>query len=252
MLTKRYVIKIGTNILTDTHQRLDLNNMRHLVQQISKEIQNSSNIECIIVSSGAITCGSKHMNMSIQKLNEKQAAASIGQILLFKQYFDFFQSNGLCAAQLLITKDNLNHPEKTKNIQDTIHTLLDHGVIPIINENDSVSTEEIQFGDNDQLSAQLATKVHADHLIILTNADGVLDSNHNVIPHLTKITDNELSLVQDQLSSPYSKGGMRSKLMAAKLAIEHHIPVTIANGRTENIIHQLFNKVPVGTHISLS
>ena len=148
---KRIVIKIGTNLLTDHHQRLDLNNMRHIVYQIVEKI--NENIQFIIISSGAITSGAKHINIATDNLAEKQAAASIGQILLFQKYYEFFQTKNICVGQLLLTKDNFDDKSKKMNINQTIETLLKHNVIPIINENDSVSTEEIQFGDNDQLSA---------------------------------------------------------------------------------------------------
>ncbi len=244
---KRIVIKIGTNLLTDHHQRLDLNNMRHIVYQIVEKI--NENIQFIIISSGAITSGAKHINIATDNLAEKQAAASIGQILLFQKYYEFFQTKNICVGQLLLTKDNFDDKSKKMNINQTIETLLKHNVIPIINENDSVSTEEIQFGDNDQLSAILATNLRATELIILTNTDGVLDQNGMVIPKINNITDSELNLVDDQMGSPYSKGGMRSKLMAAKIAQLENIKVTIANGRTENIIHTILSDENVGTQI---
>lgn len=124
-----------------------------------------------------------------------------------------------------------------------------NNIIPIINENDSVSTEEIQFGDNDQLSAILAKNLAVDHLIILTNTNGVLDQNDQVIPFLKNITDKELSLVKDSKSSVFSKGGMRSKLLAAKIAMEANVIITIANGRTENVIHNVLNGKQIGTLI---
>ena len=141
---KRIIIKI-TNLLTD-HQRLDLNNMRHIVYQISEKLTEQTDYEFIIVSSGAITSGAKHINLSPDNLAEKQAAASIGQILLFQKYYEFFQTKNHCVGQLLVTKDNFNDQNKTMNIKQTIETLLKNNVIPIINENDSVSAEEIQFG----------------------------------------------------------------------------------------------------------
>ena len=250
MSKKRIVIKIGTNLLTDHHQRLDLNNMRHISYQICELLNTTNQYEFIIVSSGAITSGAKHIDISPDNLAEKQAAASIGQILLFQKYYEFFQSKNICIGQLLVTKDNFEHSEKKQNITQTIQTLLQHNTVPIINENDSVSTEEIQFGDNDQLSAILASNVSADQLIILTNEDGVLNNTGQVIERLSVITDTELALVNDNLSSPYSKGGMTSKLMAAKISLDHNIPTIIANGRTENIIHQIMNGNAVGTLIN--
>jgi len=246
---KRIVIKVGTNLLTDHHQRLDLNNMRHIVYQIADILNKSSEYQFIIVSSGAITSGAKHINISPENLSEKQAAASVGQILLFQKYYEFFQSKGICVGQLLLTKDNFEDKNKKNNIKQTIETLLNQNVIPIINENDSVSTEEIQFGDNDQLSAILATNLNCNELILLTNTDGVLDENNKVISVLNKITDSELDLVKTELVSIYSKGGMKSKLMASKIASESNVTVTIANGRSENIIQDILNNKAIGTKV---
>ena len=246
----KIIIKIGTNLLTDHHQRLDLNNMRNIVYQIADEIMNNNHYEFIIVSSGAITSGAKHINISPDNLAEKQAAASIGQILLFQKYYEFFQTKNICVGQLLVTKDNFDNTEKNKNIKQTITTLLKNKTIPIINENDSVSTDEIQFGDNDQLSAILAKNIDADKLIILTNTDGLLDNNGHIVKKLTSISESELSYVNDRLSNSTSKGGMTSKLLAAKIALENKIEVTIANGRTENIIHKILSNEPIGTKIT--
>lgn len=113
---KRIIIKIGTNLLTDQNQRLDLNNMRHLIYQIADEQLQKTNNEFIIVSSGAITSGAKHMNITPESLAEKQAAASIGQILLFQKYYEFFQTKNICVGQLLVTKDNFDDPEKNKTL----------------------------------------------------------------------------------------------------------------------------------------
>ncbi len=250
MSAKLTIVKIGTNLLTDHHQRLDLNNMRHIVYQIADEHQKNPEREFIIVSSGAITSGAKHINITTDSLAEKQAAASIGQILLFQKYYEFFQAKNICVGQLLVTKDNFEDPLKKQNITQTISTLLKNNCIPIINENDSVSTEEIQFGDNDQLSAILAANMKANELIILTNTDGVLDTNDNVIPNLNQITETELALVEDSRSSAQSKGGMTSKLLAAKITLEATIKTTIANGRTENIIHNILANKGVGTIIN--
>ena len=246
---KRIVIKIGTNLLTDHQQRLDLNNMRQLVYQISDEIDKKTNNEFLIVSSGAITCGSRHINCLPNNVPSKQAAAAIGQILLYQQYYDFFQAKNKCVAQLLVTKDNFEVGDKKENIRQTIETLLNENVIPIINENDSVSTEEIQFGDNDQLSSTLSIHINATKLILLTNEDGLLDNNNQVVSKLQSIGETELSWVNDGLSHSNSRGGMTSKLLAAQLAIAHGIEVTIANGREPDIIHKILNNKPVGTTI---
>ena len=210
----KIIIKIGTNLLTDKDKRLDLNNMRQIVYQIANHLTDNPKDKFIIVSSGAITSGAKHMDISPEDLPQKQAAAAIGQILLFQKYYEFFQTKSHCVGQLLLTKDNFEDNVKKKNIKQTISTLLENNIIPIINENDSVSTEEIQFGDNDQLSAILACHLNADKLIILTNTDGLIGKDNKIIQSLNKITQQELDLVNDDLSSKHSKGGMTSKLMA--------------------------------------
>ena len=198
----------------------------------------NSNHEFIIVSSGAITSGAKHMDISPGNLAEKQAAAAIGQILLFQKYYEFFQTKNICVGQLLVTKDNFENSTKKENINQTIETLLENKVIPIVNENDSVSTEEIQFGDNDQLSATLATNLNANQLILLTNTNGLLDKN-NIISELSSIGDHEFSLVNDNQNTTYSKGGMKSKLLAAKIAMENGITVT--NCKWKNNKYHSFN-----------
>lgn len=247
----RITIKIGTQLLTDKNQQLDLNNMRSLVDQICWSLTNDASRDIIMISSGAITCGARQMQLRPDTVPIKQAAASIGQILLFKHYYDFFQSRGRCVGQLLLTSDCLSNPARKKNILQTIDTLLAHNIIPIINENDSVSTEEIQFGDNDQLSALIAIHARANHLIILTNTDGVLDENGHIIHTLSGIDHHTFNVVNDDMGAPQSKGGMRSKLMAAKIASDAGIPVTIANGREDHVIHNILTHNRVGTTISL-
>ena len=162
---------------------------------------------------------------------------------------NFFKLKVIVLDNYFSTKDNFEDNVKEKNIKQTISTLLENNIIPIINENDSVSTEEIQFGDNDQLSAILACHLNADKLIILTNTDGLIGKDNKIIQSLNKITQQELDLVNDDLSSKHSKGGMTSKLMAAKLANENGIEVAIGNGRTENIIQRLLDKQEIGTKI---
>jgi glutamate 5-kinase len=246
---KRILIKVGTNLLTDENQELDLNNMRNIVFQITDILRENKTYEFIMVSSGAITCGAKHINIDPCCVSDQQAAAAIGQILLFKQYYDFFKLKGYCIGQLLLTKENFSNPIRKTNIHQTIQALLTNDMIPIINENDSVATDEIQFGDNDQLSALIAINMDIDQLIILSNIEGLLDANHNVIPELFCIGNNELALVNNAMGSATSKGGMTSKLMAAKMASDAGIPVTLANGRQPNIIDRILNEESVGTRI---
>jgi glutamate 5-kinase len=245
----RIVLKIGSNLLTDASHRLDVTNMTSLIFQVADYTMHHPDIEFIIVSSGAITSGSRHIQQTLNTLSEKQAAASVGQIILFQQYYELFQQKNRCVGQLLLTKDNFDDSIKTANITTTINTLLLNHVIPIINENDSVSTDEIQFGDNDQLASVLAIEMAADILILLTNVDGLLDDTNTVVQQLSAITSRELGWVDSRLSSSNSRGGMSSKLLAASNALAAGIDVRIGNGRRPTIVADLLEKKGVGTFI---
>lgn len=251
----RAVIKIGTNLLATPEGKLDLNNLRSLVVQICDLIQ-SENMEVAVVTSGAITCGSEWMDLKCETIPEKQAAAAVGQILLMKEYAGFFGMKGFSVGQLLLTRDGLENPILHKNASNTLLTLFKQGVVPIINENDSVSTEEIgpKFGDNDELSCGVAKLIKADWLILLTDIDGLFTGNPKKdiqvkrIARIKKVDDSVLALVQDEKNSR-SRGGMKSKLNAAKEAAESGIDVCIANGRTPHIISSIFSNEKVGTRI---
>ncbi len=231
---KRIVIKIGTKILTTASHKLDLNNLRRLVNEISS--LHAEGVECILVSSGSITCGSEILNIQPKSMPQKQASASVGQLLLLREYQQFFTHNNLHIGQILLTQDVLNNDIKQINVTNTINTLLSHNIIPIINENDSVSTDEIQFGDNDILASIVARICDVDLLAILTDEDGVYDKNPQTnsdasfIFELSHISDDMINDASEALSSS-SKGGMKSKLIASRAALECGIPTVIANGR---------------------
>ncbi|RAP32861.1 glutamate 5-kinase [Candidatus Marinamargulisbacteria bacterium SCGC AG-410-N11] len=245
------VIKIGTNILTTPKGKLDLNNLRNLCNQIATL---KKDYKIIVVSSGAITCGSEYMNIKANSIPEKQAAAAIGQILLMKEYSLFFNPFSYQIGQILVTKDGLHDPKRKNNILNTIKKLVAQNIIPIINENDSVSTEEIQFGDNDELSSEVAILVKASKFIILSDINGVYDKNphkHKNAKLLTTIKDinNKILNNSEGPSSKTSKGGMKSKIIAAKKASDHKITTIIANGRKENILIDITNNNFIGTTI---
>lgn len=250
---KIVVVKIGTNSLTTESGRLDLNNLRDIVNQISKTAT-EHNINFVVVTSGAVTSGAEHIGFSPKSLPEKQAAASVGQILLMQEYAYFFETLGFKTGQILLTKDNFTDPNRKANIKNTMAELISRNIIPIINENDSISTEEIQFGDNDALSADVAILVNADMLILLTDTEGVFDDNPKLnksaklIEQISEISEDLLNQTGGTLS-PTSKGGMKSKLTAAKRCREHGIRVVIAGGREANVISNIVNGQKVGTQI---
>lgn len=240
---KRLVIKIGSHVLT---QAQGLN--REIVAQLTDQIAHlkAEGREVIMVSSGAIAAGSKKMGLPgrPQGIPQKQAVAAIGQSTLMLTYEEAFAPYGLKVAQLLLTRDDLANRRRYLNARNTLFTLLNWGVIPIINENDTVVVEEIRFGDNDNLSAMIASLAGADLLVILTDTDGLYDCDPRqhpearLIPLVEKI-DSRLEKAASQLPGVLGCGGMSSKLQAAKKASAAGIPVIIANGLTPAILEQV-------------
>jgi glutamate 5-kinase len=249
------IVKIGTNLLTTEKGNLDLNNLRNLVEQISK-IHQSGEVQFLIVTSGGITCGSEQLKMEPASIPEKQAAAAVGQILLMKEYATFFGNQGIIVAQLLLTKDGMEDSTRCNHAKDTIFTLLKQNIIPIINENDVVATNEIgfAFGDNDELSSVLARTVKASRLILLTDTDGIQDRDpvthalSHRIAEIETVDETILNLAHDS-TNHRSRGGMKSKIIAAKAAAEAGISVFIADGRKPLIIQDILAGKPVGTHV---
>ena len=248
-MLKKIVIKIGTNILTTPEGSLDLNNLRSLVDQISR-LQEKH--RCLIVTSAAITCGSEKLKLQPQTLPEKQAAAAVGQPLLMMEYERFFSHHGHIIGQILFTKDVLDHPQRMHAAHDTINTLIEKSAIPIFNENDSISVDEIKFGDNDELSSLIALLAKADLYIILTDIDGLYTKNPKQHTDATQIfevhnlDDQYLAMASGPLSTR-SKGGMISKLKAAQLATENGITTVIANGRKAGILEDILEGKKIGT-----
>ena len=253
MKNKIVVVKIGTNILTTPGGKLDLNNLRDLVNQICDEVLQGY-CHIIVVTSGAITTGSERLGVKARSIPEKQAAAAVGQILLMQEYAYFFGQRGLQIGQVLLTPDVFEDADRCANVQNTWATLLEQDVIPVINENDAVATDEIRFGDNDELSARVSQLVDASHLVLLTDIDGVYTANPKqdpsatLIPTLNTVDSSVMKLASD-IQNDRSRGGMRSKLNAARTASEYGADVSIANGRTPGILHDIFKGAAVGTFI---
>ena len=243
------VIKVGSKILTTPSGELDLNNLRNLVNQISSIPHQKYHV--VLVTSGAVTCGSEHMNLTPSSLPESQAAASIGQCLLLQQYFHFFQENSRSIGQILLTKDGLLDSKRRRHAKNTIDMLFKFSVIPIINQNDSISVDELKFGDNDELSSIVAHLVKAKLLILLTDIDGLYtahpkNQSATLIKDVTDITDELLSSA-DHSSHPFGKGGMKSKVLAAQHATTKGIDVVIANGRSKTVLKDILSGQNIGT-----
>ena len=192
---------------------------------------------------------------ALRDIPDKQAVASVGQVLLMTRYHDAFKQQGMSIGQVLITRYSFRNELRKNHAMDTIKRLLDLDVVPIINENDTVSIEEIQFGDNDTLAALVATLVGASGLVLLTDTDGVYTSNPKIDPNATLIDnmvgvdDTYFDYVKD-IQNHKSRGGMKSKLTAAKLASDKGVPAVIGNGRVDDVLKRIFDGDRIGTHIT--
>jgi glutamate 5-kinase len=244
---KRVVIKLGTGILTKpSRDGLDTGQFRRLSAEIAELIR--SGTETVMVTSGAVGAGLMQLKISERPsdLPSVQAAAAIGQSRLMRLYATLFARHGLHVAQLLLTHQDLDSRTRCRNARNTLERLMRFGnIVPIVNENDSVVVEELKFGDNDFLSAEVAILSQADLLIILTSVEGLLGENGQVIPEVTNI-DTVAELAKREIGV-YSRGGMVSKLRAAKLAIQSGIPVVIGSGLRHDVIRIAVNGGSVGT-----
>jgi glutamate 5-kinase len=253
---KIIVIKIGTTSLTYPNGRLNFQRIEKLTRVLS-DLRNSGK-KLILVTSGAIAVGTGKMGIHTrpESLPAKQAAAAIGQSVLMKIYQKFFDEYNQIIAQILLTKDIVDDPIRKKNAENTFNTLLDMNVIPVVNENDSVSTEEIEmginFGDNDTLSAMVAKLVNAHLLILLSDIDGLYDDDPKInpkakiIPVVTEISD-QIKKYANGTHSAFATGGMRTKIIAANLCLEAGIDTVIANSDDPNIIYDILLGNNVGT-----
>ena len=255
---KRIVIKIGTSTITHTSTgNLNLGKMEKFVR-ILTDIRNQ-NKEVVIVSSGAIGAGRKALGFKEKPktLSEKQACAAVGQARLMMIYQKLFSEYNQVSAQILMTKNTMVNNVNRKNAQNTFNELLSLGVIPIVNENDSISTYELQnlekFGDNDTLSAMVAALVQADLLILLSDIDGLFTDDPNTNPD-AKFIDIVESLDEDLLNmgkgstgSKVGTGGMATKLTAAQIASAAGVDMVIANGADFHIIHKITEGRNYGT-----
>jgi glutamate 5-kinase len=247
----RVVIKVGTSSLTHPNGKICVNKINKLAAQIS-DLRNGGR-EPILISSGAVGAGVGRLNCSQPaSLPEKQAMAAVGQGLLMQMYENFFSQYAQCVGQMLLTRDCFSDPSRYLYSRNTLFTLLRYGVIPIINENDTVSVDELRFGDNDTLSAMVACIADADLLIILSDIDGLFDSNPRenenarLLPEVLRITE-EMESSSTTRGSAASSGGMYTKLAAARITMANGIPMIIANSAEDGVIHRLLGGEEIGT-----
>lgn len=251
---RRIVIKIGTSSLTHPETgRLNLRKLEVLVREIS-DLRNQGK-DIVLVSSGAIGVGAAALGMSGKpdELEKKQACAAVGQARLMMIYQKLFSEYNQTAAQILMTKNTMVDNLNRKNAQNTFQELLKMGVIPIVNENDSVSTYEIQFGDNDTLSAVVAALIGADLLILLSDIDGLFTDDPNTNPNarfidvVENLDESFLHMGKSSTGSKVGTGGMATKLTAAEIATAAGADMVIANGADFHVIHKIMEGRNHGT-----
>ena len=248
----RVAIKVGTSTLAHATGRLNIRRVEELCRVLS-DLKNSGH-EVILVSSGAIGMGVGKLSLKERPrdIPTKQAAAAVGQCELMYTYDKLFSEYNHTVAQLLLTGSDFRHDDRYHNFQNTMTRLLELDVLPIINENDTIATEEIKVGDNDTLSAMVAVSVQAERLILLSDIDGLYtadphkDSDAKLIPVVEELTDEIMALAGDE-GSALGTGGMKTKLHAAQLCVEAGCEMVIMNGEHPEALYDLFEGKQIGT-----
>ncbi len=249
----RIVVKVGTRLITHATGKLNLSYIERLVRELA-DLKNQER-EIVLVSSGSIGAGMGRMGMTTrpQTIPAKQACAAVGQGMLIQLYEKFFSEYGLISAQILLTRSDLVSRRRYINACNTFLTLLKWGVVPVVNENDSVSVQEIKFGDNDRLSALVAGLCDADMLIILTDIDGLHSANPKNNPEAPLITEveeitPEIKSWGEDTGDELATGGMITKLQAAEIATSSGIGMYIADGREPGILNRILQGEGAGTY----
>ena len=249
---KRIVIKVGSNVLTRTDGTLDVTRMSALVDQIAQLRQKG--IEVILVSSGAVASGRSELKLSEHRLDttsQRQLFSAVGQAKLINRYYELFRDHGIAVGQVLTTKENFGTRRHYLNQKNCMTVMLEHGVIPVVNENDTISVTELMFTDNDELSGLIASMMDVDALIILSNIDGIYNGspaepNSQVIREIGQKMD-LTNYIQTNKSS-FGRGGMLTKTNIARKVADEGIEVIIANGKRDDILlHLLLEKDAVCT-----
>lgn len=248
----RWVVKIGSALLTDNGRGLDVTAMSPWVDQLV-QLQRQG-VELVIVSSGSVAEGMSRLGWQQRPthLHELQAAAAIGQMGLVQEWERQFMRHGLHTAQVLLTHDDLSDRTRYLNGRSTLRTLIGLGVVPIVNENDTVVTDEIRFGDNDTLAALVANLIEAEYLLILTDQLGFFDDDPRFnssaqLVSLARANDHRLDAMASESGSMLGRGGMSTKLRAARLAARSGASTVIAGGRIDNVLMRLRAGEKLGT-----
>jgi glutamate 5-kinase len=242
----RLVIKIGSSLLIDEQRCLDRDWLRHLAEDIAA--LRTAGHEVLILSSGAVAIGSHviKVNPRRARLEELQAAAAAGQVQLVYAYQEMLEAHGIAAAQVLLTPDDTERRRRFLNARGTLEKLLEHGVVPVINENDTVATDELRYGDNDRLAARVAQLVMADGLVLLSDVDGLYTSDPRLDPEATHLpvvagVPDELFDMAGESSSDVGRGGMTTKLLAARIATHAGCTSFIASGSLDRPLRALMD-----------
>ena len=250
---QRIVVKVGTSSLSYPNGRMNFHSIEKLAYVLSAIRQQG--IQVILVTSGAIGVGAGRLGLTHRpkELARKQALAAVGQAELIKIYQKFFEEYNQTVAQVLLTKDVVEIPSRNQNAKRTLIKLLEMDIIPIINENDTIATYEIEFGDNDTLSAYVASLIDADLLVMLSDIDGLYSADPRtemsaeIIHSVLEITP-ELEQLASGAGSSFSTGGMVTKIAAAKICTKDGIDCIISSGADPAIIFDILNGKNVGTH----
>ena len=249
----KLVVKVGTSTLTHENGKLNIRRTEELCRVLS-DLKNAGH-QIILVSSGAIGMGVGKLGLATRPTDipTKQAAAAVGQCELMDTYDRLFSAYHHTVAQILLTGDDFEHADRLKNFQNTIQRLLELGVLPVINENDTIATDEIKVGDNDTLSAMVAINTGANLLLLLSDIDGLYtadprrDQTAVYIPEVRNLTD-EIFALAGGTGTERGTGGMKTKLQAAKLCMENGVDMVIFNGNSPQKIYDLTDGKPIGTH----
>ncbi len=249
---RRLVVKIGSALLTNDGKGLDVTALAGWVDQLTDLIR--AGVEVVLVSSGSVAEGMSRLGWSVrpQHLHELQAAAAVGQMGLVQTWEAQFKRHGIHSAQILLTHDDLSDRKRYLNARSTLRTLLDLGVVPIVNENDTVVTDEIRFGDNDTLGALVANLVEADGLVILTDQEGLFDRDPRKFSDARLVdsryaSDPTLDEMAGGGAGALGRGGMQTKVRAARLAARSGAFTVIVGGRIEDVVSRLRDGESVGT-----
>ena len=252
---RRIVVKVGSGVLVGEDQELDRARIGRLVESLGQLLDQQHQI--ILVTSGAVAAGAPAMGLarSAKTIPQKQACAAVGQNLLMALYEQLFSRKGRHTAQILLTQDDFRNRERYLNARNTLETLFSAQILPIVNENDTVVVEEIKFGDNDNLSSQVAALVQADLLLILSTVEGFYEppsseasERPKIIPIVPEIDDTHFGYAQDiESPSRVTTGGMRSKLIAIEKAAHYGIPTVLASGLNQGVIERVLAGEQEGT-----